>query len=406
MSRELPDGWRWVKLAEVCQINPRRPRNLAISPETDVTFIPMAAVSDQSAAITGAISRPYTEVSRGYTYMEDGDVIFAKITPCMQNGKHAIVRDTRAGFAFGSTEFHVLRPSDVLDARLLHSFLLRPEFLQEAERSFTGTAGQQRVPKEFMASVSFPLPPIGEQHCIIARLEEQLATTERARSAALAQLAAIEAMPQALLRQIFPRSPARELLTGWRWAKLGDMCEIVNGSTPKSAVPEYWGGDICWVTPTDLGQLDTRSIKRTERSITIAGYNSCSTTLVPAGAVVMSSRAPIGHLAIAATELCTNQGCKAFVPTSAVESKYLYYTLRNSMDDIRALGVGATFAEVSKRTLAAFTIPLPPIDEQRRIVRELDEQTAAIERARAAAQARLDALEDLPAAALRLAFTP
>ena len=76
------------------------------------------------------------------------------------------------------------------------------------------------------------------------------------------------------------------------------------------------------------------------------------------------------------------------------------------MDDIRALGVGATFAEVSKRTLAAFTIPLPPIDEQRRIVRELDEQTAAIERARAAAQARLDAIEALPTAALRLAFTP
>ena len=207
MSDQLPDGWRWVKLAEVCQINPRKPHNLVISPETDVTFVPMAAVSDQFAAITAAISRPYAEVSRGYTYMEDGDVIFAKITPCMQNGKHAIVRDTQTGFAFGSTEFHVLRPSDALDARLLHSFLLRPEFLQEAERSFTGTAGQQRVPKEFVASVSFPLPPLNEQRQIVAQLEEQMATAERARSAALAQLAAIEAMPQALLRQIFPRSP-------------------------------------------------------------------------------------------------------------------------------------------------------------------------------------------------------
>lgn len=198
----VPPTWRWTTLEEVCQINPPRP-SMHIPPETPVTFVPMAAVSDNAAAITHATVRPYKEVSRGYTYMQDGDVIFAKITPCMQNGKHAIVGDTLTGCAFGSTEFHVLRPSPDLDARLLHAFLLRKGFLQEAERHFKGTAGQQRVPKGFLASASFPLPPLQEQRRLINGLTRQLSALEHARTAALAQLAAIDLLSDATLRQVF-----------------------------------------------------------------------------------------------------------------------------------------------------------------------------------------------------------
>lgn len=202
-SSELPPGWRWTTLDEVCEINPRRPLKARVQPETNVTFIPMAAVSEDTGAITHATVRPYRDVSRGYTYMQDGDVIFAKITPCMQNGKHAIVRDTLNGLAFGSTEFHVLRPSDNLDARFLHAFLRRKEFLQDAERHFKGTAGQQRVPKEFLASTPFPLPPVREQRDLLADLAQRLSALERARKAALAQLAAIDHLSDATLRQVF-----------------------------------------------------------------------------------------------------------------------------------------------------------------------------------------------------------
>jgi len=195
--------WRWATLGEVCEINPRRPRNLDVAPSTLVTFIPMSAVSEKDAAIIQLTHRPYAEVSRGYTYMEDGDVIFAKITPCMQNGKHAIVRDTLTGFALGSTEFHVLRPSGEIDARLLHHFLLRAEFLREAQRNFTGTAGQQRVPPEFVSSSQFPLPPIDEQRRIVRELDEQTAAIERARAAVQAQLDAIDTLLTAALRLAF-----------------------------------------------------------------------------------------------------------------------------------------------------------------------------------------------------------
>lgn len=398
MSDQLPNGWRKAKLGEIC-----REDRVAIG-NSDPAYATMPYLGLEHIEsnrgrilVTEDEARQSDSKSNNFRFTAE-HVLYGKLRPYLNK----VALPEFSGRC--TTEIIPLLPVGT-DRRWLAWLLRQEEVVEHAMRGKTGSRMPRTSMRDFM-QLLVAVPPLDEQRRIVARLEEQLSTAERARSAALAQLAAVEAMPQALFRQIFPRSPARELLAGWRWAKLGEVCEIVNGSTPKSAVPEYWDGDICWVTPTDLGQLGKRSIERTARSITKAGYDSCSTTLVPAGAVVMSSRAPIGHLAIAATELCTNQGCKSFVPTSAVESEYLYHALHNSMDDIRALGVGATFAEVSKRTLAAFTIPLPLVDEQRRIVREIDEQTAAIERARIAAQAQLDSLDALPAAVLRLAFAP
>ena len=132
-ARPLPDGWRWATLGEVCQVNPRRPRALDAQADDLITFIPMAAVDETSATVARPLERPLSEVTKGYTYMQDGDVIFAKITPCMQNGKHAIVGETRTGFAFGSTEFHVLRPGADIHPVWVHRFLLQPSLLREAE---------------------------------------------------------------------------------------------------------------------------------------------------------------------------------------------------------------------------------------------------------------------------------
>ena len=181
---------------------------------------------------------------------------------------------------------------------------------------------------------------------------------------------------------------------------MGDVCRIVNGSTPRSKVAEYWNGNICWVTPADLGSLDTPYIEGSKRMITQAGYQSCSTTLVPPGTVIISSRAPIGHIGIAKAPICTNQGCKSLVPSKNIDSQFLYWRLRDSVDDLRALGAGATFAEVNKRTVTEFRILLPPLAEQRRIA----DLMGTAERARAAAAAQLAVIEALARALLRSAF--
>jgi len=199
-------------------------------------------------------------------------------------------------------------------------------------------------------------------------------------------------------------SDRKEHPDGWRWAKLGEVCEVIGGSTPDTGNSAYWNGDIAWVTPTDLGKFSDVIIFSTSRQITASGLQNCGTQMLPIGTVIMSSRAPIGHLAIAGVPLCTNQGCKSFVPKKDVYSEFLYWALKRSVTDIQALGSGATFAEVSKSILQQFEITLPAIPEQLRIAAILKEQMVAVEKARTAAQERLRAIKALPAAFLRKIF--
>ena len=278
-------------------------------------------------------------------------------------------------------------------------FLLQALKFVEPEIVAQGTGSTfPSISGKHLKAVRIAVAPSDEQH----RIVDTVSLVERTRSAAMAQLVAIDELSVALLREIFPRSPTAPLRRGWRWAKLGDECDIVNGSTPRSTVPKYWGGHIRWVTPTDLGKLRIPYIAGSERSITVAGYESCSTTLVPVGSVVLSTRAPIGHLGIATESLCTNQGCKSLVPQGGLESQFLYYALRHAVDRLRAIGTGATFAEVSKGTLAKFEIPVAPLHEQRRIANTF----STVQRARAVASAQLAAIDELTDTLMRQLFSP
>ena len=166
-DRFLPENWRIAQLHEVCVLNPPRPK-LARADDIPTSFIPMSAVSESGRGISVPETRPFYAVKKGYTYFEDGDIIFAKITPCMQNGKHAIVRNLLGGFGFGSTEFHVLRPLPGIECEWIHKFLIQPRVLQDAKAHFTGAVGQQRVPDSYLASLDIPVPPLPEQRRIAA----------------------------------------------------------------------------------------------------------------------------------------------------------------------------------------------------------------------------------------------
>jgi len=193
----------------------------------------------------------------------------------------------------------------------------------------------------------------------------------------------------------------RQLPDGWQWVKLGDVCKIVNGSTPSSTIEEYWNGDIIWITPTDLGKLSSSLITDAARKITKSGYQSCNTEIVPTNSVIISSRAPIGYIGIANIPLCTNQGCKSLVVTEKIDTWFLYFWLKLSIPVLKSIGKGTTFQEISKSQLTIFEIPLPPLSEQKRIAAILNEQMEAVEKARKATEAQLEAAKALPAAYLR-----
>jgi type I restriction enzyme S subunit len=196
-----------------------------------------------------------------------------------------------------------------------------------------------------------------------------------------------------------------DLPQGWRLVELRNVVCVVNGTTPQSSTSDYWGGDIVWITPTDLGKLKEREIVTSERKITQTGFDSCGLNLVPSGTVILSSRAPIGHLGIAKTELCINQGCKALIPKADIDSDFLYFAMRKSVSALQALGSGSTFAEVSKSQVEKFEIPLPPLAEQKRIAAILTEQLAAVEKARKSTQEQLTMINALPKAFLHQAFS-
>jgi restriction endonuclease S subunit len=158
----------------------------------------------------------------------------------------------------------------------------------------------------------------------------------------------------------------------WETRRLKFLVRIINGATPSSAEEKYWDGDIAWVTPEDLGRLKTITISETKRKITQEGYQSCGTTLAPSGSVVISTRAPIGYLAIAEMAICTNQGCRTLVVNkNLITSHYLYFSLLASRHILAVYGEGSTFKELGKSELANFTIALPPIEEQEEISRFL-----------------------------------
>ena len=154
--------------------------------------------------------------------------------------------------------------------------------------------------------------------------------------------------------------------------KIKDIAKIYNGSTPSSDHPEFYNGDIIWFTPKDLSDQRIKYIEKGERSITKAGYDSCSTIMIPAGNILMSSRAPIGLLAINKFDCCTNQGFKNLVVNKErADVEYLYYLLEHNVEYLKRLGGGTTFSEISKSTLEEMQIFLPELSEQKRIAKVL-----------------------------------
>ncbi|MGB5218847.1 MAG: hypothetical protein WBN66_11180, partial [Smithella sp.] len=203
-QKELPNGWKTLPLYELCEVNPAKPRTFRRNADAPTSFIPMEAVDEKTGVVIALQMRSYSAVAKGYTYFEEGDILFAKITPCMQNGKAAIVTGLIDGIGFGSTEFHVLRVKPGVDPRWIHCLVRSAEFRKKAEDNFEGSAGQRRVPDHFLKNVQVPFCEDGKERDILMnRIDNRMCTSYKMRSVASRQLEAISALPAATLREFF-----------------------------------------------------------------------------------------------------------------------------------------------------------------------------------------------------------
>ena len=205
---KLPNNWVWTRLGDITDINPKK-KILDFNDDEEISFVPMKAVSDETGKIEEMEYEKYSKLKKGYTQFIEEDVLFAKITPCMENGKCAIAKNLKNDIGYGTTEFHVLRCYQGIINKLLHIFLRQESFRKEAKYNMTGSVGFQRVPVDFLKTALFPLPPLEEQKEIVRVLDKVFEEENR-----ISELISLENKIEILEKTILDRAFRGELGTG------------------------------------------------------------------------------------------------------------------------------------------------------------------------------------------------
>ncbi|WP_148550699.1 restriction endonuclease subunit S [Candidatus Nitrosotenuis cloacae] len=417
----LPSNWAWSKIDEITFVNPKNDYS-NVKSNLPVTFVPMAAVDDVSGSIMTPEVMSFEEARKGHTKFLENDVIFARITPCMENGKIAIARNLKNGFGFGSTEFHVIRAKDGILPDYIYHYVRQEKFRNFAAGFMTSTVGQLRVSKDVIENAEIPLAPTKEQKRIISKIEELFKESKSAREVLDKIPTIVKKLRQSILASAFrgelvsqdPNDePAEKLLEkikqerrrkweeelkakgkdpkkfkyeepqsietdelpdlpkDWVWTSVGELYDIIGGGTPSTKVEKYWEGNIPWISSADIyGLYDIRP----RRKITHEAIKNSATNLVPSGSIIVVTRVGLGKIAFTKTPICFSQDSQALVGNnSLIDPNYALYYLSKTVQIFKHTHRGTTIAGVTKKQLSELPFPLPPIDEQQRISSKIAE---------------------------------
>lgn len=384
---------RRVALGELAEINPRLSKG-AIDSDHLVSFVPMAAVSELSKSIVETKAKPYGEVSKGYTYFDNGDLIVAKITPCYENGKMALAEGLAHSPAFGSTEFHVIRPGERLLGRFLFHLLQSPAVRVSGKSRMKGAAGQKRVPPDFFKELKVPCPSLPEQKRIAAILDAADALRAKRRET----LAQLDTLLQSTFLEMFgdPATNSR----GWKIRTIGEFAQVGTGSTPSRKEPNNFNGEIPWVKSTEI---DWKEIDGTSESVSELGRKVARLKLYPKGSVVLAlygqgkTRGKCGILGVDAT---INQACCALTAENEASNIFLFSYLKQSYSRLRGESRGGNQENLNLSIVRNFPIPAPPFEHRDRfasIVQSAEQQKSRL-------RAHLDELNTLFASLQARAF--
>lgn len=395
--------WRFLPFNEAVIVNPE----VTLERGEAYPFVDMQSIDPSRPTVK---PKQFREFTGGGSRFEPYDTLMARITPSLENGKIAryVPDETHYGPAFGSTEFIVLRGRKGVTDNDFAFYLTRwNEFRSFAIAQMSGSSGRQRVPAESLAGFEVPVPPLPEQRAIariLGTLDDKIELNRRMNETleAMAQAlfkswfvdfdpVAVNALkagnpipdkfadraahyrenlerlglPEEILR-LFPDrfvdSELGPIPEGWEVKAIGELAKCVGGATPSTKNPVYWeGGTNPFLTPKDMAALDAPVVLDTARHITDAGVERISSKRLPAGTVLLSSRAPIGYLAINEVPVSINQGIIAMICDGEIPNYYALFWAKNNMDVIKGKAGGTTFSEISKKNFR--TIPaLRPSD--------------------------------------------
>ena len=349
------------------------------------TVVPMEAVSEHGQISTDTLET-FADVSPGLNLFENGDVIFAKITPCMENGKGAFIENLSTRYAFGSTEFHVLRPSHEADGRFLYYFTFNPIFRAWAEKNMHGAAGQQRVSARFIKYTHLPLPPFPEQKRIAAYLYASCAAIDRAVETKQKQLDILDTLRKSIIQSAVTQGLNPDVeMTDSRVDWFGPVpshwtCESLKriaartqtGTTPPTANPDYYeDGTIEWFAPECFGP--TITLGPPKKMINETALHDNKLRVFPGGTVFfVGIGATIGKVAMLETEGSANQQIVGIVCSHRMLGRFLAYQLKNYEEIIPRIAQFTTLPILNQTKVGYLPILRSPIDEQEAICEFLD----------------------------------
>jgi type I restriction enzyme S subunit len=281
----VPQGWEIKRLDEVCEINPSRKEVVSLPDGLDVSFVPMAAVSEDGRLLE-IKTRKAGEVRKGFPHFKEKDVLIAKITPCFENGKRWLATSLTNGIGFGSTEFHVLRANDKVLPEWIYYAVSFPEFRRQGQRRMTGTAGQKRVPPSFLMEYEIPVPPLTVQEKVVEALRraERLNETRKQANEVASKII------QSDFLKMFGDKKSQ--------SKLGDVAIFVSsGSTPLGGENTYVDSGIAFIREQNvlMNELDLQTVAH----ITEETHHKMKRTWVKNGDVLLNiTGASLGRVAV------------------------------------------------------------------------------------------------------------
>lgn len=370
-------AWPKVKLGEVCASISDGDHLPPPKCESGVPFVTISDIKNNrfDLANTRFVPKAYFDAIDEKRRIRKGDVLYSVV------GSYGIpvYADKDLDIAF-QRHIAILKPGKDVDSRYLYYSLLNPAFYNAADNVAIGAA-QKTITLSALRNLEIPLPPLPVQRQIadILSAYDDLIENNRRRIAILEETARLA------YRKWFGGEVGRT-------TTLGEVCQSFGGGTPKTNVSEYWNGDVPWVVPTDVTRNSCLALLDTERKITALGLEKSSAKMLPANAILMTSRASVGYFAIADFPVCTNQGFISIVPNDAAWRWYLLFNLMSRVEEIRGNAKGSTFPEISRARFRSMDISVPdkesleslndivtPLMQQ---VRILSKQSAALAAAR------------------------
>lgn len=422
----LPKTWEHIPIGEVVEVNPRK--NVELNGDDLVSFVPMAAVDEVSGTIAAPIDRPYNEVSKGFTHFRDGDVIFAKITPSMENGKSAVAKDLTNSTGMGSTEFHVLRTNGTIKPEYLWHFLRQKTFRDDAQAVMSGAVGQQRVPADWLKGHQIPIAPLAEQGRIVARVDRLTARTARARKDLNRIPTLIAKYKERILELAFSGDLTADWRKGsemqskrttssnalwetpadWKWQRVDQVGDVGLGRqrSPQNHEgpdmrPYIRSANITWegIDTSDVKEMnfDAKDFERFQLKFGDVLLNEGS-----------GSAKEVGKPVVWRNEIpnCCYQNTVLRVRPQRCSSEYLYwYFLLTALSERFVESTkGVNIQHIGKAGLARYMIPVPSAEEQVEIVQRIESSIGSTDLVEAEYATAERLLPKLDAAIFKKAF--